>query len=184
MAMMGLASFYLSMRGRIGRRAWWLGNIGLLVVGWVVQAGVLTLMGIDPRLALDPAAPQGVDTAIAWVGGSVWVLLLWPQLALGVKRRHDRGSRGFDVVAWVVLTGLVQLALGLGIHLPTTTGAASEPGVAAFYFLVVFGLASISMLVILGVLKGTARGSRFGPPPGSRTATPVDLDVPQPSALP
>ncbi|MDJ0792227.1 MAG: DUF805 domain-containing protein [Acidimicrobiia bacterium] len=74
--------------GRINRAKWW---IGLLVV-YVVVALVYAL-----AFAFD----SGV---IYWIAVTMGFLVLWPYLALQIKRWHDRDKSG-----WWVLIGLIPL---------------------------------------------------------------------------
>lgn len=71
-------------RGRIGRRTWWLWGVAAML-GLVIYFTVaLRVAGAPPKVA------EGV----------VNMLLVWPALALSVKRWHDRGKSGW----WVLVT--------------------------------------------------------------------------------
>ncbi len=86
------AQIFLSPRGRIARRTWWLyGVAAMLGIGLLLNA-LLRIAGMAP----DPAA------------GVVTLVLLWPSLAISIKRWHDR-----DKSAWWVLVGLIPLIGGL-----------------------------------------------------------------------
>jgi uncharacterized membrane protein YhaH (DUF805 family) len=94
-----LAQTYFGFGGRVSRRTFWLhGVLGLLGFGLLATA----------LLDIARVAPEAGD---AWVD----LLLLWPSLALSVKRWHDR-----DKSAWWLL--LVFL-----------------PGIGAIWFLVECG---------------------------------------------
>ncbi len=78
----------LGLDGRIARRAWWLGG-GLMPLGLGLYfTGVLRVAGLPAR---------GTEIAVN-------LLLLWPTLALSVKRWHDRDKSG-----WWVLVVLVPV---------------------------------------------------------------------------
>ena len=82
----------LDPRGRIGRRSWWLYGVALMLgLGLLLHA----LLGIA-RVRMETAEPL------------VNVLLLWPVLALSIKRWHDRDQSG-----WWVLVVLVPVVGGL-----------------------------------------------------------------------
>ncbi len=72
--------------GRIGRRTWWLWGVAAML-GLAMYATVL--------LRVAGVAATTTDTVVN-------LLLLWPALALSVKRWHDRGKSG-----WWVLVALV-----------------------------------------------------------------------------
>lgn len=77
-----------STRGRISRRRFWLWGIGaMLGLGYVLR-GLLAVAGVEPLRA---------DAVVNLV-------LLWPVLAISIKRWHDRGQPG-----WWVLVVLVPV---------------------------------------------------------------------------
>jgi len=73
--------------GRIGRRTWWLYAAWLVGVGWLA-AVLLRVAGFNAQ-----AADLLVELA-----------LLWPALAVSVKRWHDR-----DKSAWWLLVNVLPL---------------------------------------------------------------------------
>lgn len=78
----------LSVRGRISRRRFWLWGIGaMLGLGYVLR-GLLAVAGVEPLRA---------DAVVNLV-------LLWPVLAISIKRWHDRNQSG-----WWVLVALVPV---------------------------------------------------------------------------
>ena len=72
--------------GRIGRRTWWLWGVAAML-GLAMYATVL--------LRVAGVSATATDTVVN-------LLLLWPAVALSVKRWHDRGKSG-----WWVLVALV-----------------------------------------------------------------------------
>jgi uncharacterized membrane protein YhaH (DUF805 family) len=77
-----------SARGRISRRRFWLWGVGaLLGLGFVLR-GLLGIAGV---------APLRADAVVNLV-------LLWPALAVSIKRWHDRDRSG-----WWVLVALVPV---------------------------------------------------------------------------
>lgn len=79
---------FLSFKGRIPRRTWWLyGVAGLIGLGLLAHT-LLRVAGLDATQA---------ETVVN-------LLLLWPALAVSVKRWHDR-----DKSAWWVLINLVPV---------------------------------------------------------------------------
>jgi len=82
------AQIFLSFRGRISRRTWWLYGVAALLGLGVLLTVLLRVAGADE------------DTAAVLVT----LLLLWPSLAVSAKRWHDRGRSG-----WWVLVGLIPV---------------------------------------------------------------------------
>ncbi len=73
---------YLDTQGRIGRKAWWLGSAGLVVI-WIVVGFVVGAFGLIfglQRSALGLGVMQLLIT----------VILFRPVYALSLKRLHDR----------------------------------------------------------------------------------------------
>ncbi|WP_157961717.1 DUF805 domain-containing protein [Acuticoccus kandeliae] len=91
----------IGLDGRVNREVFWLGN---LLCGFVGVA--LMLPSIDPDtggLQLSPIAPF------------VFVALFWTEVALAVKRLHDRGLTGWLAAAFgIPVLGFVAFfAIGL-----------------------------------------------------------------------
>lgn len=94
-------------QGRIGRRTWWLWGVAAMI-GFAIYATVL--------LRVAGVSASVTDTAVN-------LLLLWPTLALSVKRWHDRDKSGWWVlVAAIPLVGWLWVLLQCGL-LRGTPGA-------------------------------------------------------------
>lgn len=85
---LGPAEIFFSFKGRVGRRTWWL-------------YGVLALIGLG---ILGVALLRIAGLASTTAENAINVLLLWPALAVSVKRWHDRNKSG-----WWVLVNLIPL---------------------------------------------------------------------------
>lgn len=97
----------LSAEGRISRRRFWMWGVGAMLGLGLVLHGLLAVA----RVRMGAAEPL------------VNVVLLWPALAISIKRWHDRGRSG----AWVLLAlvpviGWIWLLLANGL-LRGTAGA-------------------------------------------------------------
>ncbi|MFZ1415145.1 MAG: DUF805 domain-containing protein [Defluviicoccus sp.] len=130
---------FLSFQGRLNRKPYWLGTLAIIGVIVVAVLGLVFLAG-----------GAGGYAAIA----ILYLVLLWPTLAIGVKRLHDRGkSAWWLVVFYVVPTVLNVLA---------ESGDGGD-GIGAM----IFGLAGLAIsiwaLVELGFLRGTVGANRYGP---------------------
>lgn len=86
------AQIFLSPHGRISRRTWWLYGVAAILGLGLLLTALLRIAGADD------------DTATA----VVTLILLWPSLAISIKRWHDRGKS-----AWWVLVGLIPVIGGL-----------------------------------------------------------------------
>lgn len=77
---------YFSLEGRIGRRMFWQhGVLGLGIASTVLRA-LFDIAGLD------------ADRANFWANA----LVLWPTLAISVKRWHDRDRSGWWVLLYAV----------------------------------------------------------------------------------
>ena len=166
-----LISNFSGFDGRIGRQDWWIGSIILFVIGIVLALIAATVFGaalftsmasmpvgtdITPEAASAAlAASAGPIQTLAWAFVVIWLLLLYPSLALGIKRRHDKDNNGYDVIGYVVLQVLMNLlvAFGMGGNIVVT--------VLSWASLVY----AIYLLVVLGFLKGITGPNQYGPDP-------------------
>ena len=85
-----------SFNGRINRAKFWLGTVCLLVVYIILAVISSATMGQDG---------PGIIGIIVLI---IYIAMIWPSVALGVKRFHDRDKSG-----WWVLISLVPIIGGL-----------------------------------------------------------------------
>lgn len=125
----------------------------------------------------DPAAVSalivGSMQTAGWASLVLFLLFAYPIYCISIKRRHDKNSKGTDVIGYLALTALLLLvqALGLGYGVTDMGGMpVATPsmlyGVLGFVTLVY----AIYMLVVLGFLKGTEGPNQYGPDPLGDTA--------------
>jgi uncharacterized membrane protein YhaH (DUF805 family) len=96
-----------SFEGRIGRRSWWLWSAAILIGMALYLTAVLRIAGVAK------------DTADLLVN----LLLLWPALAISVKRWHDRDKPGWwALIAFVPVIGWIWMLIENGL-LSGTAGA-------------------------------------------------------------
>ena len=89
-----------SFDGRIGRRSWWLWGAAVMIGMAMYLTAVLRIAGMSK------------DTTVLLVN----LLLLWPALAISVKRWHDRDKSGWWVLVYLIpLIGLLWTLLANGL---------------------------------------------------------------------
>ena len=139
---MSLAEQMFSFEGRLRRRDFWISSIVLWIAVFAVSSCVLGLLAVHLGLT---SASQPVDAPALVTGGIISVLVLlaigfialWPALAIGMKRCHDRDKSGWWLLVWYALTMIP--------------------------FLGIFALAW--QVIELGFIDGTQGSNRFGPSP-------------------
>lgn len=82
----GLRWLLLGLDGRIARRSWWL---------WGVLAPLGLGLYLTVVMRVAGLSAQGTEVAVN-------LLLLWPTLAVSVKRWHDRNKSGWWVLAALI----------------------------------------------------------------------------------
>jgi uncharacterized membrane protein YhaH (DUF805 family) len=130
---MTLQQWLFSIKGRIGRRDFWIW-MGI----WLLAMVILFTLAGGEMLSIQTAA-------------FILVCLLWPTAAVTVKRLHDRGKSGIwallMVLAWMLLAGNWAMLpgvwqWGVGRFIPT--------------------LIIVMMLIDLGAFVGTQGENKFG----------------------
>ena len=175
-----IRNLYLTTEGRLSRKQWWLGVLGLFCVGIVLSviasmAGYGMIAGIP---TIDPANPDPVAFSAAtaeimrrgaWVSLVLFLVVAYPSYCLSIKRRHDRDSAGRDVLIAMVLNVVVLLiqAFGLGLTSVDAGNGITVPAPSPLMMVVsaCLGLFSLYLLVVLGFLRGTPGSNSYGPDP-------------------
>ena len=125
---MPLAQLLFGFEGRIRRSQLWLTSIGLGVVFGVVLAVLMMVMGVGLGAA---SHEPGVGLGIAGMFGrliavALWLVLMWINVALLVKRWHDRDRPGvfvlFSFVPLVNIWAAIELLFLDGTQGPNQFG--------------------------------------------------------------
>jgi len=181
-----IVQLYTSTEGRISRKTWWLGILGIVIVNILISFLILPFVGVSMMPDVSALMSGGdVDTAAlsqsivdsmrtsAWASLIMFAIFAYPSYALSIKRRHDKDNNGMDIIVYLGLTALVMLlqALGIGMEM-TTIGQMTIPMTAMWLNVLLFalGIFGIYLLVVLGFLKGTEGPNQYGPDPLGGTA--------------
>jgi uncharacterized membrane protein YhaH (DUF805 family) len=140
----------LSFEGRTRRSHFW--------IGWLICLGIGVVAGWIPL-----------------IGGLISIALIWPNLAITVKRLHDMGKSGwFAAIPWVVnIVGCIFAFATVGITAITNAGALEREDPAAILALLgpVLGVIALLAVVNLGFLlwvgltDSQPGDNQFGPNP-------------------
>lgn len=85
-----MTQLLFSFQGRIRRKAYWLGSLGVLLA-YVAVAMILQLAGLS-------------EAALTTVLGVLYIPVIWISLAIQAKRWHDRNKS-----AWWILINLIPV---------------------------------------------------------------------------
>jgi uncharacterized membrane protein YhaH (DUF805 family) len=144
------ASALFSFNGRLRRQHFW--------ISWLILLGAGVVLGWIPFL--------GIILSLA---------MIWPNLAIVVKRLHDMGKSGwFAVIPWVAnIIGFVMIIGAVGTAIITNPGAfeSEDPAVALSMLgsmmggLAVMFLVNIAFLLWIGITDSQRGDNKFGPNP-------------------
>ena len=159
-----IASLLLNFEERIPRRGFWSGLILLAILAFVLMLVLGTLAG-----------PYWEPHAISSIG---MLFLLYPSLAVGVKRLHDRNKSAFP---WAfiffgpqIVTHVAQLFDWGFVAARPLPGAPEGVMIMQPTHPVTIALSILSIIVFvwaiieLGFLKGTEGPNRFGEDPAGQ----------------
>ena len=154
---MTLQKILFSFNGRIGRRTYWLATLALIVAVQVVTFAPFLLPSEEWAVLI-----------VALTSQFIWLFSLWPMLAVGSKRLHDRNKNGW----WLLAFWLLPFALFVGgfsivfFDDPRTgrTGDFSTGSVLILASLV----PALWGIVELGILPGTKGPNPYGADPAEQ----------------
>jgi uncharacterized membrane protein YhaH (DUF805 family) len=150
--------FFGNFDGRIGRKTFWLKSIAIFaaeLVAAFVGALIIALLSGDLEAK---AGDRWID--------AVFLIFLYPQFIIDVKRGHDR-----NIPIWVI--GVFYAALvahyflvkfGWLMKLPNQN-VMSSVNVVSFIVTILLGVFGFALLVELGFRKGKTGPNRYGPDP-------------------
>lgn len=109
---MNFQHMFLSFDGRLRRLHFWIGAIIL----WVVQMVIFSVaFGSAFSMAAAGGNPSALFAGPAAIGWILMLALLYPSLALQVKRWHDRDKTGWMVlIAFIPLIGALWVLIECG----------------------------------------------------------------------
>lgn len=201
----GFLEFFLSSRGRIGRKSFFLGLFLLDVAVAAVWAALLGVSALILSFSAGSSAKAfsgGLEAAMMGLGLSglpihlkillsIPSIFLYPMLILAIKRLHDRGKSGFWSILLVLCVAGWSFVVSLGTQLLISmflyffsSGAANMLSQMLPMLMggLVFLAAAIPVLYGYFLAKGDAGENRFGaralPPCGfgpDREASPATL---------
>jgi uncharacterized membrane protein YhaH (DUF805 family) len=155
---MNLQKILFSFEGRIGRCTYWLAILALIVA--------VLVLSFAPFLLNSEAAAVMLALASQFIG----LLSLWPLLAVGTKRLHDRNKNGW----WLLVFWLLPFALfcgGFSVVLfdDPRTGRSGDFSTGLIVILASLPPA-LWGIVELGILPGAKGPNLYGADPAQQPA--------------
>ena len=152
---MKLQKILFSFDGRIGRLTYW-----LVLIALIVAVQVLTFA---------PFLLDSEETAVLIVAVTsqlIWLVSLWPMLAVGSKRLHDRNKNGWWLLVFWVLP-FVLFCGGFSIDFFGDPNTVARSGNFSTGSILIFAsiLPALWGIVELGILPGTRGPNLYGADP-------------------
>jgi uncharacterized membrane protein YhaH (DUF805 family) len=146
---MNWLDLFIGFDGRIGRKIFWMGT---------------ALIGVAELVALFGALLTETD----WLIGFVFLVFIYPQFAIAVKRGHDRNIPIWIVGVFFVATGVRDALALLGWDL---SNPYRDP--ITFALLMAYAGFGLALVFELGFRKGRPGPNQYGPDPlGPQTPPP------------
>ncbi len=151
----GAMDLFTKFEGRISRRRFWLGFVGIAAMAMIAGLGIMFLL------------PEGTVLVLGQVLLSGAIVYMWS--AVVVKRLHDRGKPALPWVVIFMAPGVIMQVMSIlkigysAVELGGTS--VMVPGVAAMAVMWAAMAVALWMIVELGFLKGTQGDNTYGPDP-------------------
>jgi uncharacterized membrane protein YhaH (DUF805 family) len=142
-----LGQFLFSLRGRISRSQFWL--------KWVLPVLAITVVLAIIIVAAVQTGNDDTAAVFSVILMIFFLLTLWPNIAVLVKRIHDRNKSG-----WLMLLYYVPAILD---YIISATAGQQSP--AAVFLSLITLVVGIWFFIEFGCMRGTIGANRYGPDP-------------------
>ncbi len=176
-----IKTLYLSFEGRIGRKSFWLGLLGILVAAIALSFVLSPILGVNSFGAMDMMTAEdglsleemsesmlALSSKMGWMNLLIYLIVFVPASALFIKRRHDRGSAGIEywVYAALAVLMIVLQATGFGYTIVEVAGfSIAAPTTLTTIIMLASGVLALYLLVVCGFLAGDDGENAYGPHP-------------------
>lgn len=138
---------YAHFSGRAPRAEYWWYYL-VLLVAYVVA------IFIDRSIGSKVLGPYGIVAVLLWIG------LLIPTLAVGVRRMHDTDRTG-----WWILAPIVPYVIGFAMAGPAALDPARLAAASGAMMFLLLGLVLAIVVLVFTLLPGTAGPNKHGADP-------------------
>jgi len=161
--------FYFSAKARISRKQYWLKGLLALYGIWLILYCIMLPFAISKNT---------VGTAVFGSLLAIYTLvIIWPGLAILIKRIHDRNKSGWLILIPMipgVLLAIIWSVAIVGVISAAASGSQVATGVLVgagvftwIVWLISFGI-SIWFFIEFGCMRGTIGANAYGPDPVPR----------------
>lgn len=140
---------FATFSGRAPRAEYWWYYLFVLIA-------YMAAVFIDSALGSSLLGPYGILTAL------MWLVLIVPTLAVGVRRLHDTNRTGWWLLAPIIPYLIGFAMMGPAMLDPEGAGMAATGG-AMIFMLIGFVMAIV--VFVFTVLRGTDGPNKYGPDP-------------------
>ena len=110
---MSLWQMLFGFNGRIRRMHWWLVRFGVFIAAFVIMFSLVG--GIGAAFGSFDNVPEAIEPIGGLMVVVIYLVVLWIELALTVKRWHDRDKSGFwYLIVLIPLVGPFWALIELG----------------------------------------------------------------------
>lgn len=150
-----------SFDGRIGRGTFWRSIVPLFVVVHLIAFAPVLI--VDFVVGTESAEMPDSFMFALLAAQLIWLAGLWPILAVGSRRLHDRNKRGWWLLVFWVLPFILFFG-GFGAAFTSRSGDVSAGSIVMLASLPI----ALWGLVELGILPGTKGPNQFGADPAQQ----------------
>ena len=161
---MDIQTILFSFKGRIGRGTYWLSIVPVIVAVHFIAFAPILIVGFIVGTESEEI-PDSILIAV-FAAQLIWLAGLWPMLAVGSKRLHDRNKRGWWLLVWWLLPFYLFFG-GFGVDFVGDPNTVLRAGYFSTGSIMMFASLPIALwgIVELGILLGTKGPNRFGDDP-------------------
>lgn len=157
------SDYLFSLRGRLNRAKFWLFFAVAISLSFLWMAICARQLGSSFRDFARQVAGHGIHSASGRMAillmVPLWILFLFPSVAVQVKRLHDRDRSGWWILLFIYGPWLTEFVLNAwGENLLQTWPI-------ALGYKVISSVINFWALLEFGVLRGTIGENRYGPDP-------------------
>lgn len=145
-----------SLDGRISRQPYWIGMLIILMASVVLKMALGPMFDVTVNEFIAQRRPEEAVRLDILVN----LIVLWPSLAITIKRLHDRNRPATWGIVLYILFGIMIVMEFFGF-----VGTPQQPQPIFLGVALLMAVIGLWLLVELGFLKGSKGDNPYGPNP-------------------